>query len=199
MDIASKDVFLRSLPPLLSFLTRISQGDAEAVQLCIDEYGDLIWRLASRYLSRTPGEIEDAVQDVFVELWTSAHRFDPARGTEAAFIATIAHRKLIDHQRRMKIRFTVAMDHQPDTPAPTSIEPGRSREHLAPIARAFEQLPPEERTALWMALGRGMSQRQIAQATQSPEGTVKSRLRRGLIKMREFTQLSVPMTGGGLP
>ena len=61
-----------------SILLRISAGDKGAGAACVDEYGDLVWRLASRYLDRAKADIEDAVQEVFVELWQHAGRFDPA-------------------------------------------------------------------------------------------------------------------------
>ncbi|MBX3322386.1 MAG: sigma-70 family RNA polymerase sigma factor [Phycisphaeraceae bacterium] len=179
-------------------LRQISAGDQTAVVACIDEYGGLIWRLAQRYLSQCPGEIEDAVQEVFVDLWTHASRFDPARGSEPAFVAIIAHRKLIDYQRRMKVRFTLPIE---DHDAPASLDPAKGRsDDFTKIAQAFDQLPPDERNAIWMSLNRGMSQRQIAQATASPEGTVKSRLRRGLIRLCESVAINdraVPMRKGG--
>jgi RNA polymerase sigma factor (sigma-70 family) len=87
-----------------TILQRISDGDGTAIDACLREYGDLVWRLASRYLDRAPGEIEDAVQEVFVELWLHAGRFDPALGGEATFVATLAHRRLTDYQRRVTVR-----------------------------------------------------------------------------------------------
>lgn len=165
-------------------LRRITAGDESAVAACIDEYGGLVWRLARRYLAQCPGEIEDAVQDVFVDLWSHAGRFDPKKGSEPAFVATIAHRKLIDYQRKMKVRFTLPLeDDGRESGAARAL--GGAGVDVSRVAAAFDGLPTEERTALWMSLQRGMSQRQIAAATAAPEGTVKSRLRRGLIRLCE--------------
>ena len=62
-------------------LTRIAAGDAAAVQECIDRYGNLVWTIARRF-TRSTAEAEDAVQDVFIDLWKSAGRFDPSRASE---------------------------------------------------------------------------------------------------------------------
>ena len=91
-----------------TILQRIASKDTDAIGACLDEYGDLVWRLASRYLDRESGDVEDAVQEVFVEVWLSAGKFDPAKGTEAAYIATIAHRRLTDYQRRLSVRRRVS-------------------------------------------------------------------------------------------
>ena len=84
-----------------SILQRIADGEHSAVVACVDEYGGLIWRLARRYLGQSNGEVEDGVQEVFIELWLAAEKFDPSRGSEPAFVATIAHRRLTDYQRRV--------------------------------------------------------------------------------------------------
>lgn len=75
---------------LLTILQRISAGDQDAVAACLDEYGGLVWRLALRYLN-SKADAEDATQEIFISIWASAHRFDPAKGSEAAFVATVAH------------------------------------------------------------------------------------------------------------
>ncbi|MGP1346305.1 MAG: RNA polymerase sigma factor [Phycisphaerales bacterium] len=180
-----------------AYLQRISAGDESAVAGCVDEYGGLVWRLACRYLSRAPGEVEDAVQEIFVEVWRMAARFDPARGSEAAFIATIAHRRLIDHQRRLRTRFMPSLDAigaEPgaDTAASRSDNPPDClreavvRHDLSLVSEAFDRLPDDERHALWMSIHNGLSHRQIAEATRSPIGTVKTRLRRGLLRMYDL-------------
>ncbi|MBU3729210.1 MAG: sigma-70 family RNA polymerase sigma factor [Phycisphaerales bacterium] len=66
-------------------------------------FSGLVWSIA-RKLSADPSDAEDAVQEVFIDLWRSAHRFDPAKGTETTFVATIARRRLIDRGRRRQRR-----------------------------------------------------------------------------------------------
>jgi RNA polymerase sigma factor (sigma-70 family) len=134
-----------------TILQRISAGDEHAV----DEYGDLIWRLASRYLDRVKTDIEDAVQEVFVELWQHAGRFDPEKGSEPAFVATLAHRRLMDYQRRLKSRPNPAGDSvseatRAEVPASLQIEVKRIDAQRA--AAEFDRLPDDERSALWMSI-----------------------------------------------
>src|SRR5580700_4844427 len=82
-----------------SVLQRIARGDAAAVRECIEQYGALVWSLARR-LSRTPADAEDATQDIFLDIWRSAGRFDESQGSDKVFIAMIARRRLIDRLRK---------------------------------------------------------------------------------------------------
>jgi len=83
-----------------SILQRIAAGDQQAVSECIDTYSDLIWSLARRFL-RSQQDAEDVVQDIFIELWSSADRFDPAKAGETTFVAMIARRRIIDRIRKL--------------------------------------------------------------------------------------------------
>lgn len=170
-----------------TILERISAGDQSAVAACLDEYGGLVWRLAMRYLgSKT--DAEDATQEIFLSLWTSAHRYDPAKGSEPAFVATVAHRRLIDMKRSAWVRRTVPIDRTPEPGGtPQRIDPAGWGSASEIAAKAFERLPQDERDALWLAIRGGMSHSQIAAATDLPVGTVKSRLRRGVQRLREMS------------
>ena len=82
-----------------ALLPRVAAGDAAAVDLVLERYGSLVWSLATRGLRDRPSA-EDAVQEIFLDVWRSAGRFDPARGAEAVFVATIARRRIADAQRK---------------------------------------------------------------------------------------------------
>ena len=82
-----------------SVLQRIASGDSAAVRECMDQYGALVWSLARR-LSRTASDAEDATQEIFLDIWRSAGRFDAAQGSDKMFIAMIARRRLIDRLRK---------------------------------------------------------------------------------------------------
>ena len=84
-----------------SVLQRIASGDPAAVRECIDQYGPLVWSLARR-LSRTASDPEDATQEIFLDIWRSAGRFDASQGSDKVFIAMIARRRLIDRLREKK-------------------------------------------------------------------------------------------------
>ncbi|MBK7404889.1 MAG: RNA polymerase sigma factor [Phycisphaerales bacterium] len=170
---------------MTTILERIAAGERSAVDDCVREYGDLVWRLARRHLDHAPGEVEDAVQDVFVEIWMSAGRYDRERGGEAAFVATLAHRRLIDRRRehtaRTRRNARAASMKPPAAGALTGALEGR--EVAARLVGAFDGLPAGEREALWMSVYGGLSHREIGLATESPVGTVKSRLRRAMVRL----------------
>ncbi len=167
-------------------LPRIAAGDVDAVGACLDEYGGMVLGLARRYLEPLGGDVEDSVQEIFVEVWRCAARYDPRLGSEASFIATIAHRRLIDAQRRMGSRLHL---HEGVEPKPVKHEPAHGpvmAEDLRRAAVALTRLDADERHVLELALHRGLSHSRIAAATGVPVGTVKTRLRRGLMRLREI-------------
>ena len=168
-----------------TLLQRIAMGDETAVHACVQEYGGLVWRLANRYLGRARGDVDDAVQEVFVELWLSASRFDPQRGSEPAFVATIAHRRLIDFQRKVSRRPHISSEGSPPAPETPRVSAMVRTEEYRALADEFDRLPDEERRVLWLSIHGGLSHRQIGEATETPVGTVKTRLRRGLRRLHE--------------
>jgi len=176
-----------------TILEDISAGDQSAVARCLDEYGGLVWSLAGRYLRTDRSHVEDAVQEVFVSVWTSAGRFDPTKGSEAAFVATIARRRLIDYRRRLMTDKSHPSDTldagaapEPGTGTGSGASSGSEADEMARLGKDFGELPEEERTALYLALSRGLSHSEIARATRSPIGTVKTRLRRAVLRLQEM-------------
>jgi len=169
----------RGVPTILQ---QLAAGDETAVARCLEEYGGLVWSLASKYLDGRRSEIEDAVQDAFVTVWQSASRFDPAKGSEAAFVATLARRRIIDARRRAEARQDLAGRAEARG---TDEAPRLTDEDVSRLGDRFVQLPAEERTALWFVVSRGMSHREIAVVTDVPVGTVKSRLRRALLRLQQ--------------
>jgi len=179
---------------LASILQRVAAGEERAVSDCIDEYGGVIWGLANRYLAGKSSEAEDAVQEIFVELWTSAHRFDPMKGSEAAFVATIARRRLTDRRRRMAARPAINAELSDFVARPTSASEGMPEES-ALLAEEFDRLPEEERKLLWFSVGRGLSHREIGVATDQPIGTVKTKLRRAVMRLQSGIQGRMSKSG----
>jgi RNA polymerase sigma-70 factor (ECF subfamily) len=172
-----------------SVLQRIASGDSAAVSECIKEYGALVWSLARR-LSRTPSDAEDATQEIFLDIWRSAGRFDSSQGSDKVFIAMIARRRLIDRLRKttseppmdpVEALETVAWC-DPGTASETSLEAEQA-------ARALQELRPEQRQVLELGLLHGLSQSEIATRLGMPLGTVKSFMRRGLIRVREYMNI----------
>src|SRR5215813_5986353 len=89
--------------PELALLARVASGDRGAVRDCIARYGGLVWSIARRFEG---ADAEDAVQEIFLDLWKSAARFDPRIASESAFVAMITRRRLIDRRRTRRRRPT---------------------------------------------------------------------------------------------
>jgi RNA polymerase sigma factor (sigma-70 family) len=169
-----------------SLLQRVAAGDTAAVARCVDQYGGLIWSLARRYLRR-PAECEDGVQEVFIELWKSAHRFDPDVASETAFVSMIARRRMIDRARRASRRGeseSVALEDL-SVAAPEETDYVELQDEAASAKAALAQLKPQQRQVLQLAVCQGWSHQVIAERLGIPLGTVKTHVRRGLIKIRE--------------
>jgi RNA polymerase sigma-70 factor (ECF subfamily) len=171
-----------------SVLQRVAAGDAAAMQGCIDQYGGLVWSLARRLLASAT-DAEDAVQEVFIALWEAAGRFDPERGGETTFVATIARRRIIDRQRRLKRRERVvdevASREPPPPPSPDSVG---TADEARLAAEAMGDLSRDQQRVLTLAIHYGLKHEQIATHTGMPLGTVKTNARRGLMKVREKLQ-----------
>lgn len=167
-------------------LLRIARGDLAAVQTCMNRFGGLVWSLARRF-SRSRSDAEDAVQEIFTDLWKSAGRYDPERATEEAFVAMIARRRLIDRLRAGKRQPTTEVL-RPDDLAEAASTPNHAERateaHL--IERALMQLRPEQREVLMLATCEDLTHDQIAERTGLALGTVKTHARRGLIKLRQL-------------
>jgi RNA polymerase sigma-70 factor (ECF subfamily) len=168
-------------------LERIAAGDESAVRQCMDQYGGLVWTLARRF-SESVVDAEDASQEIFLEIWKSAARFDPTRGSEALFITTVARRRLIDRLRARNRRPpTEAYDEEAadaDLAAHDSAEPRFFAAEIDAAKAALAELDAGEREALLLGIVEGMTHSEIATRTSRPLGTVKTQLRRGLEKVR---------------
>jgi RNA polymerase sigma factor (sigma-70 family) len=184
-------------------LPRIAGGDQSAVPECISRYGGLIWTLARRRLNSRE-DAEDAVQEVFIDLWRSADRFDPRVAEEITFVAMIARRRVIDRlRRRAVLPETASIDAAGAADVPDRAGDGAvgRRLELGEEARVadehLEQLKPEERQVLRLSIYDSLSHAAIAARTGLPLGTVKSHIRRGLDSLRR-TLAGRPQDGGAV-
>ncbi|MBX3293444.1 MAG: sigma-70 family RNA polymerase sigma factor [Acidobacteria bacterium] len=172
-----------------SILQRIAAGDSTAVEDCLKKYGGLVWSLARKML-RNSDDAEDAVQEIFVDVWKNAERFDETKSSETTFIAMIARRRLIDKIRHSNRRITAdSLDDvllEPFTRADKDMQLGlEARE----AAVAMRNLRPEQQQVLRLSIVQGMSHQEIADATGMPLGTVKTHARRGILQVREHLGL----------
>lgn len=168
-----------------SILHRIAEGDQDAIKECMDRFGGLVWSLARR-LAGNASEAEDAVQEIFIDVWRSAGRFDPAIASETTFVAMIARRRLIDRGRRRARRPEVAAIPETIESDGPAFDPAEVEEAAKAALSAMERLRPEQRKVLELSIQFGRSHEQIAGTTGLPLGTVKTHARRGLIRLREI-------------
>ena len=178
-----------------SLLKRISKGDKTAVQECLKKYGGLVWSLAKR-MSASHEDAEDAVQEIFVDVWKNAARFDESQSSEATFISMIARRRLIDRLRYSNRRLSpISLDDEINEPSVRSDETLLISIEAKRAAEALKQIRPEQKKVLELSIVQGMSHQEISEATGIPLGTVKTHARRGLMQVRELLGLGTSGKG----
>ncbi len=178
-------------------LPDVARGDRAAVGRCMARYGALVWSIARR-LSPTPADAEDATQEVFLDLWRSAARFDPARGSEPMFVTMIARRRLIDRLRAMRPRMENELPGLEEWTLQVPEDSRADRAAEAAIARAaLETLPPEQQRVIDLSIVHGLSHSEISTRIGMPLGTVKTMVRRGLIKVRQALGVGQGVAGEG--
>jgi RNA polymerase sigma-70 factor (ECF subfamily) len=159
-------------------LRRLTGGDGTALGEFYDLYAGLVNGLALRIL-RNPAEAEDVVQEVFVQVWRQAERYDRSRGSAEAWLCTIARTRALDRLRRR-----VARREEPGEALPTPATPPRTEEALA-VRKALDSLSADQRRALELAYYEGLTQTEIAERLGEPLGTIKTRIRSAMIRLRD--------------
>lgn len=179
-------------------LPKVALGEPSAVAECLNRYGNLVWSLARRSCPDAQAA-EDAVQDIFLKLWTIADRYDPEIASEATFIAMIARRRLIDLSRKKSWPTTGAIDLDSfanrEQDAAERLE---TTDEAAKAAAVLEELPPAQRQVIKLSVYDGLSHSKIADSTGLSLGTVKTHLRRGMMKLRS-TLFSMSEDPAGSP
>lgn len=166
----------------------VTEGRAEALEILYDRYAGVCYGLALRILGDRQ-DAEEVVQDTFVSLWRRAGTYDRRQGRPYSWLLKITRNRAIDELRRKgsarKPRQVAQV--QPEmTRGPDSVEAAAGASELqAVVGDALEGLPPDQREVLEMAYMEGLSQREISEHTGIPLGTVKTRTRLALKKLRE--------------
>lgn len=170
--------------------TAMAAGDKEALGRLYDLLGRPLYSLALR-ITGDSAEAQDVVQDVFLQLWNKAGEFQPSRGSYFSWAATLTRNRALDRLRTRKRRGEILRDSAAD------IEPARSnddldsadtlwiREKAVAVRAALAGLPTEQRQAIELAFFSGLTQQQISERLGDPLGTVKARIRRGLLRLRD--------------
>ena len=167
-------------------LHRIASGDKNAVQECLKLYGGLVWSLARR-MSANTDDAEDAVQEIFIDIWKNAARFDQTQASETTFVAMIARRRLIDRLRKTNRQPNVgSLEDILVEPSKDLAQQMQMSVEAREAAEAMRELRPEQRQVLNLSIFQGLSHQEISNLTGMPIGTVKTHARRGLMQIREI-------------
>jgi RNA polymerase sigma-70 factor (ECF subfamily) len=163
-------------------ISRICSGDESAMAVLYDRYSRVVYSVALRVLADT-GAAEDVLQDVFVQLWRNPAAFDAARGGLMAWLAVITRHRAIDHLRKQRphedfSETIIATD-------ATTVSDAERDQALQKVRTIMARMPDDQRSALEMAFFDGLTHTEIAGKTNQPLGTVKTRIRSGLLTLRK--------------
>jgi RNA polymerase sigma-70 factor (ECF subfamily) len=178
-------------PTDLELMLAIQAEDPEALSALYDRYNGILKALILRVI-HNDAEADDLLQEIFMEIWNQAKNFSAHKGKPLGWMVTLARRRAIDGLRkkqayaRAEERLQAETEQQPDAwvnnATEAEITMGDTRKL---IRQVIDSLPPPQQEAVELAFFRGMSQREIAANTNTPLGTVKTRLELGLKKIYE--------------
>jgi RNA polymerase sigma-70 factor, ECF subfamily len=180
---------LSSMIEAAHLLTKIAEGDRGALSELYDRYARIIYAIAWKSLNSVE-DCEEVVLEVFTQIWKIADRFDLNKGAVEQWIFTLARSRILDRlrklQRHQKVNAAIAAGKEIEFPTMSvdpieAIEIGERRQQ---ILTALSQIPPAQRQVIEMAYDRGLTHTEIAAATGVSLGTVKTRIRLGLSKLK---------------
>jgi RNA polymerase sigma-70 factor, ECF subfamily len=171
----------------VELLHAIARRDEQALASLYDRYRTILFALLVRILNSRE-EAEDVLQEVFLQVWRRASDFNELRGRPFTWLVTLSRSRAIDRLRSLAARERVAIASASDpTDAISDADSDVTRfEQQGIVARALTQLPEEQKAALVLAYFEGLTQSEIAGRLGAPLGTVKTRMRSGMIKLREL-------------
>ncbi|GIS86150.1 MAG: RNA polymerase sigma factor [Woeseia sp.] len=169
-----------------SILARIAAGENGSFELLIEKYGNLVWSIGKKFLYRQ-SDLEDAVQEVFIAIWKSADKYDANKAKEITFVSMIARRRFIDHLRKIskhKNLESIDDDNSGHQLYKESIL--NESTDLQLVKNAIQSLDIDDQELLNLSVYQGYSHSEISKLLNIPLGTVKTRIRRNLIKLKEI-------------
>ena len=174
-------------PGLDALLTRVARGDERAFEQTYDQVADAVYGLV-RKVVRDPAQSEEVVQEVMVEVWRTASRYEPGRGSAISWIMTMAHRRAVDRvrseqaatDRQAKVAYrdqVIVFDEVAE-----DVEARLDRER---VRHCLDSLTDLQRQSVALAYYEGYTYREVAELLTVPLGTVKTRMRDGMIRLRD--------------
>ena len=170
----------------LALLTRMVARDSTAVSELYDRHGRLLYGLIARILGQR-GDAEEVLQEVFLAVWNRSDQYDPALGSPIAWLVRIARNRAVDRLRANMVRVKAVETISSDPPSVESPEARAvtSEQHRV-VSRALNGLPVEQRVLIEEAYFLGLTQSELAARHDLPLGTVKTRIRSGMLALRQL-------------
>jgi RNA polymerase sigma-70 factor, ECF subfamily len=172
-------------PDLAAQLSLVARGDAAAFDALFEQVGPSVFGTVRRVI-RDPAQSEEVTQDVLLEVWRTAFKFDPARGSAMAWVMTLAHRRAVDRvrsvQKQTERELRTATAEIPYDDVIEAVESSLDRER---VRRCLSSLTELQRESVTLAYYNGYTYGQVASLLGVPAGTVKTRMRDALIRLRD--------------
>lgn len=170
-------------------IRRVAEGDTVAFERVYDAFSGILYSLALRMLER-PEDTEELLQEVFLKIWRDAEAYDPRRGVPLAWAITITRHKAIDKirstTRRLRLYEAAEAEAKSNSvPLPQPVNNAESTENAQAVRESLGRLAPEVRESIELAFFGGLSHSQIASRLSLPLTTVKSRIRRAMMQLRQ--------------
>jgi RNA polymerase sigma-70 factor (ECF subfamily) len=169
-------------------LVNAGQGDAVAFAALYEAFSARVYGLAARVL-RDVHQAEEVTQEVFLQIWETSGRFDPARGSARAWVLTLAHRRAVDRVRRCEAtrrRDDADAELSRSTPYDVTSATAHASLEAQSVRAALTALSPPQREALELAYFGGHTHSEVSRLLQIPHGTAKTRIRQGLLHLRDL-------------
>lgn len=176
-----------------ALLVRTGQGDRDAFETLYDRFVPRVFGLVKKVV-RDPTLSRDTTQDVLTELWRTAPRFDPERGNAVAWILTLAHRRAVDTVRREQSARdradVVGRREDAQRPFDDVSEAVTMADEHSQVRGALDALTDLQRQAIELAYFEGMTYREVSERLDVPLGTIKTRMRDGMIRLRDALEVA---------
>ncbi len=175
----------RSVDKTVVILDLIAKNHPGSFEMLIEKYGNLVWSIGKKFLGNQ-SDLEDAVQEVMIAIWKSADKFDANKASEITFVSMIARRRFIDYLRKItKHKSEDSMDDDNKNIHLYKESILNEETDLALIKSAIEDLDTDDQELLNLSVYQGYSHSEISEILDIPLGTVKTRIRRNLMKLKD--------------
>jgi RNA polymerase sigma-70 factor, ECF subfamily len=175
-----------------ALIRRMAGGDRDALAELYDKLSRPLFATA-RHILNDAAEAQDVVHDVFMSLWENAGTFDSSRGAAFSWAVTLTRNRSIDRLRSRANRARLLgnsipddLGYDEDVGSMAGLDKADLGDRAAAVRSALAELPTEQQKALELAFFSGLTQKEIAEKLSEPIGTVKARIRRGLVKLRDM-------------